>query len=153
MLTDSILLPGRAARAVLPSFKVESEAFIPFRPEEFSAQTARDMDRYYQVVDQTHRLLCAHKELNPNVKGLRKAPRVQGYSQYVVLDDFGVSIDFLRFPWKAPTSVETPFWCHSNEIAPDKKWIVSERVSSYLSTIDRRKKEEFCGEANPGDPA
>ena len=126
--------------------KVESEAFIPFRPEEFAAQTARDMDRYYQVVDQTHKLLCAHKELNPSVKGLRKAPRWQGYSQYVRFDDIGVSINFFRNLWKAPTSVETPFWCHIKAIDADGKWIMSERISAYLSTIDRRKKEDFYGE-------
>ena len=126
--------------------KVESEAFIPFRPEEFAAQTARDIDRYYQVIDQTHKLLCMHKELGVNIKGLRKAPRWQGYSQYVRLDDFGVSIDFLRLLWKAPTSVETPFWCHIKEVDESEKWVITERISAFLSTIDRRKKEDFYGE-------
>ena len=124
--------------------EIENESFMPFRPEELSAQTARDIDRYYQVVDETYRILLTHKELDPNVKGLRKAPRWQGYSQYIVLGNIAVSVDFLRKPWKASTSIETPFWCHLSEII-DGKWVITEKVLKFMSTIERREQEEFYG--------
>lgn len=122
--------------------KVESESFIPFRPEELGAQTARDIDRYYQVVDETHKLLQTHKEWQPQTKGLRGAPRWQGYSQYIRLKQYGVSISFIRKLWKSPTSVETPFWCSIQEII-NEKWIVTDKITGFVSSIDSKMQEEF----------
>ena len=125
--------------------KMENEAFVPFRPEDFGAQVARDIDRYYQVVDSTYQLLHTHKELNPSAKGLRKSPRWQGYSQYIRLGQFAVSIDYLRKLWKTPTSIETPFWCHFNEVNEKGGWEETDRIKKYMAQIDRRHKEDFNG--------
>lgn len=124
--------------------KVESEAFIPFTPEDFSPRIARDIDRYYEVVDEVHKILCSHKELNPSTKGLRKSPRWQGYSQYLVLDGVAVSIDFIRDLWKSPSSVDTPFWCFIKEII-DGDWVVTDVLAKYLSTFDARMRSDFLG--------
>ncbi len=59
--------------------RIERDAFVPFRPEELSSQTAREIDRYYQVIDENN------------------------------------------------------------------KWVESERVRRFLSTIDRKLKEDFGG--------
>ena len=77
-------------------YKVESEAFIPFNEDDLSIQTARNIDRYYEVVDQVLSVLKTHKELSPSTKGLRNSPRWQGYSTYLVIDGKGVSVDFIR---------------------------------------------------------
>ncbi len=124
--------------------KVESESFIPFRPEEFGAQTARDIDRYYQVVDETHKLLQTHKEWQPQTTGLRGAPRWQGYSQYIRMNQYGVSISFIRALWKRPTSVETPFWCGLQEILNDK-WTVTDKITGFMSSVAPTMHEEFHG--------
>lgn len=124
--------------------KIDSESFIPFRPEDFSAQTARDIDRYYQVVDETFKMLKNNDALETDTKGLRKSPRWQGYSQYIRINGVAVSIDYLRKPWKAPSSVETPFWTHIEEVV-DGKWQTTDKVKQFMSTIDGRLQEDFYG--------
>ena len=125
--------------------KVESEAFVPFNDDDFSIQMARNIDRYYEVVDQVHAILKTHKELSPSTKGLRNSPRWQGYSTYLILDGKGVSVDYIRKLWKAPTSVSTPFWCQIRDIEGGK-WKLTERMSRFLLTIDSRKVELFYGD-------
>ena len=125
--------------------KVESEAFIPFDDDDFSIQTARNIDRYYEVVDQVFSILKTHTEFSPSTKGLRNSPRWQGYSTYLVLDGKGVSVDYIRKLWKAPTSISTPFWCHINDIN-NGKWIHTDKLNRFLSTLDSRKVEMFSGD-------
>ena len=124
--------------------KIESESFVPFRPEELGAQTAKDIDRYYQVIDETHKLLQTHKEWEPQTKGLRSAPKWQGYTQYICMKKYGVSVDFIRSLWKSPTSVETPFWCSIRMII-DGKWMVTDKITGYISSLDSKMQEEFYG--------
>ena len=124
--------------------KVESEAFIPFNDDDFSVQAARNIDRYYEAVDQTLAVLKTHKEMNPSTNGLRIAPRWQGYSVYLVLMGKGVSIDFVRMLWKDPTSVSTPFWCSINDIE-NKKWTISDKLNRFLATIDSKYVGQFNG--------
>ena len=125
--------------------EIDSESFVPFKPEEFGVQTAKDMDRYYQVVDEVYEKLFSHKELNPQVKGLRKSPRWQGYTAYIRLNGFGVSIDFMRKLWINPASVETPFWCHFKEIK-NEKWIMTSRLSKYYASLDATRMDNFFGD-------
>ena len=125
--------------------KVESEAFIPFNDDDFSIQTARNIDRYYEVVDQVSSILKTHKELSPTTKGLRNSPRWQGYSTYLCMDGKGISINYLRNLWKAPTSVITPFWCNIRDIE-EGKWKLTDRMRRFLSTIDSNKVELFYGD-------
>ena len=125
--------------------KVESEAFVPFNDDDFSIQAARNIDRYYEVVDHVYDFLKTCKEYSPSTKGLRNSPRWQGYSSYVILDGKGVSVDYIRKLWKAPTSVSTPFWCHIKDIEGGK-WVHTERMDRFVSTIDSRKTETFHGD-------
>ncbi len=125
--------------------KVESEAFIPLNDDDFSIQTARNIDRYYEVVDQVSAILKTHKEYSPTTKGLRNSPRWQGYSTYLYMDGKGISVNYLRNLWKAPTSVITPFWCHIRDIE-EGKWKLTDRMNRFLSTIDNNKVELFYGD-------
>lgn len=125
--------------------KVESEAFIPFNDDDFSIQTARNIDRYYLVVDQVSEVLKTHKEFSPTTKGLRHSPRWQGYSTYLYMDGKGVSIDYMRNLWKAPTSISTPFWCHIRDIQ-EGHWRLTDRMNRFLSSLDSRKVESFYGD-------
>ncbi len=125
--------------------KIDNESFIPFRPEEFGSQIAKDIDRYYQVVDEVFERLLSHKELNPQTKGLRKSPQWQGYSAYIALNTMGVSISFLRCLWRRSTSIETPFWCHFKEIK-NGKWKLTNRLAAYYASLDAKLIEDFYGE-------
>lgn len=124
--------------------KMDSESFIPFVEDDFSPQKARDIDRYYEAVDETYKVLKYNKSLVVDSKGLRKAPRWQGYSQYLVINGAAVSIDFIRSLWKSPSSIETPFWTHIEEIL-DGKWIITDKLKKFMSTVDGRMQEEFYG--------
>lgn len=125
--------------------KVESEAFIPFNDDDFSVQAARNIDRYYQVVDEVLKILKTHKELSPSTKGLRNAARWQGLSAYIILNDKGVSVDYIRHLWKQPTSVITPFWCHIKDIE-NGKWVTSARTTKFLASLDSRMVENHGSE-------
>lgn len=126
--------------------RIESEAFTPFRPEDFGVQAARDIDRYYQVVDEVHKILKTHGELNPSTKGLRGAPKWHGYTQYIYLNGFGVSVDFIRMLWKSPSSCETPFWCHIKEVQGGK-WVYTNRIKKYLSSLEATQQDVFYSDA------
>lgn len=112
--------------------KIDSESFVPFRPEEFGAQLARDIDRYYQVVDEVYNQLTTHAELNPETKGLKMTSKWQGYIRYLRLKGYGVGVCFLRDCWKSQTSVETPFWFY---IWDDKEHS-TDRLSKYYASLD-----------------
>jgi hypothetical protein len=118
--------------------RVESDSFIPFNDDDLSVQMARNIDRYYNVVDQVHSVLKTHKELSPSTKGLRNAPRWQGYSAYIILNGKGISIDYLRNLWKDPATVTTPFWFHIADINDKGKWYSSDRMSRFIAAIDSR---------------
>jgi len=122
--------------------KIDNESFIPFRPEEFGAQTARDIDRYYMVVDEVYKLLTTHKELNPRTKGLIRASNKQGYSRYLRLNGYGVGVCFLRDRWKSQTSKETPFWF---TIWEDKDQSL-DRLSRYYASLESATVDNSYGE-------
>ena len=124
--------------------KIESEAFIPFNDDDFSVQAATSMDRYYQVIDEVISILKSHKELEPSTKGLRNSPRWQGYSSYIRLNGKGISVDFIRKLWKAPTSIATPFWFKIWD-SVDGNWTVTDRLTHYLATIDSKYLEDANG--------
>ena len=124
--------------------KIESEAFIPFNDDDFSVQAATSMDRYYQVIDEVIAILKSHKELDPSTKGLRNSPRWQGYSSYIWVNGKGISVDFIRELWKAPTSIATPFWFKIWDNV-DGHWTKTDHLVHYLATIDSKYLEEANG--------
>ena len=121
--------------------QVESESFVPFRPEDFGPQVARDIDRYYQVIDEAYKVLVARKDIDVVTKGLRAAPSWQGYSQYLKINGHGVSINFNRKAWGNAASTDTPFWCTiSNE-----KWKPNDSIKKYYASLDAAKTDDSSG--------
>ena len=90
--------------------QMDSDAFIPLVAEDLSADVAKKIDRYYQVVDETTKLLHADKTLKTSSKGLKVSNTRDYYSNRLFLDEFGVEITYNRMLWKNPSSRETPFW-------------------------------------------
>lgn len=90
--------------------QMDSDAFIPFVTEDLTADVAKKIDRYYQVVDETTKLLHADKALKTSSKGLKVSNSRDYYSTRMLLDEFGVEITYNRNLWKNPSSRETPFW-------------------------------------------
>ena len=98
------------------------------------------------MVDEVYDRLRSIKEMNPSSKGLRKSPRWEGYSQYLKLGKIALSADYIRRLWKAPTSVETPFWCHFKEVNDQGHWVYSDKIKNFMSTIDSKYQDEFSKE-------
>ena len=124
--------------------KIESEAFVPFDEDGLSVQAAKNMDRYYVVVDEVISVLKTHKELSPSTNGLRVAPRWQGYTAYISLKDKGVSVNFLRTLWKDPGTITTPFWINLYDIE-NGKWFCSDRYNRFLASFDSKRIGTFNG--------
>lgn len=124
--------------------KMDSEAFIPFRPEDFGPQKAREIDRYYDVIDETYKILIRNKSLAVDSKGLRKASSRQGYAQYLKINGIAVSIDYSQKLWVSPSSVETPFWMHIAEIV-NGKWMYTDKIKRFMARVDGRMQDELYG--------
>ena len=120
--------------------QIDNESFRPFKPEEISAQTARDIDRYFLVVDKVRELLLTKKDLNPSINKLHKTPNVDGYAGYMRFGNIGVSINFDRYLWKKPESVETPFWFYFQKVF-GKDWIITDELKQFYASIDTTKRE------------
>ena len=118
--------------------RVESEAFVPFKPEDFGSQVARDMERYYQVVDEVYNQLKMYKERNPSTKGLKNTANWDGYAAYIVVNGLGISINLSRSLWKNPSCLDTPFWWKPKEVDENGKWVVSDQLKQIYSFYESK---------------
>jgi len=111
--------------------EIESTSFIPFKAEDFGADIAKRIDRYYMVVDSTTDYLMRKKDYNPATKGLRATSIWNGYIRYIRIYNFCIGICFDRSLWKKSTSVSTPFWLDLY----NSKWQRDETIINYLNTL------------------
>lgn len=120
--------------------QMDSDAFIPFRAEDFSAEIAKSAERYYAVVDETIELLCSDKSLKTSRKGLKATAYRKGYTRSLYIDDFGVTLDYNRDFWKSANSIETPFWVAIRAVQ-DGDWEETEAMQNVLATLPSLKQE------------
>lgn len=118
--------------------EIENEAFVPFKPEDFGADVARQIDRYYMVVDSVISLLLSKKEYKPSTSGLRATPRWSGLVRYIKVSDNCLGVFFNRMLWKKETSRCTPFWLSLN----DNNWKQTGTMGEFLKTIPLRETEK-----------
>ena len=88
--------------------EMEDSAFIPFKPEEFGADIARSIDRYYLLVDAVADQLLNRKDVSANKNRLRATPQWEGHSQFINVDGIGIGVYFHRALWKK-SSPPSPF--------------------------------------------
>ena len=88
--------------------QMDTDAFIPFVPEELSADTARKNQRYYDVVDEVTRRICADQDVVAAKITTKATDRY--YEKRVDINGFKVSVIYDRDLWKSNSSVDTPFW-------------------------------------------
>ena len=117
--------------------EIENEAFVPFKSEDFGTDVARQIDRYYMVVDSVTSLLLAQKKYKASTAGLRATPRWSGLVRYIRVGDNCLGIFFNRILWKKETSLCTPFWLSLN----DSKWKQTGVMGEFLKTIPVRETE------------
>lgn len=116
--------------------QMDSDAFIPFTPEDLTADNAKRAERYYEVVDRTFDLLCDDDTIKTSKKGLKATAYRKGYTRGLYLDEFTISINYDRNLWKNTDSLETPFWLSVRE-----NWEETERILVRLNSIPQLKKD------------
>ena len=89
---------------------MDTEAFIPFSPEDFGPEIARKEDRFYRVIDELIEFLKADKSLEPSTKGVKATAFRQGYFKAINIKGYWVTVSYDRGLWLNPSSTETPFW-------------------------------------------
>lgn len=116
--------------------QMDSDAFIPFAPEELSAESAKKIQRLYDVVDEVTNLICSDTKYNAKTKGNASAYKT-GYERKVTIDGFSLSLVYDRDLWKSNSSVETPFWVSVNGV----EWQKTEEFLGKLKLIPDEKKD------------
>ena len=116
---------------------MDSDAFIPFSPEELTAENAKLAERYYEVVDRTIDLLCDDETVKTSKKGLKATAYRKGYTRSLFLDEFTITLNYDRDLWKNPGSIETPFWLSVRE-----EWEETKKIKETLKKIPRLKKDD-----------
>ena len=118
--------------------QMDSDAFIPFSAEELTAETAKKVERYYEIIDETVERLCSDKAIKTSRKGLKATAYRKGYARSLYLDEFAVTVNYDRDFWKSSRSLETPFWV----AVRNSDWEESESIQKVLTMLPAIKKEE-----------
>ena len=116
--------------------QLDSDAFIPFDSEELSAESAKRIQRLYDVVDEVTNLICADTRYNAKTKGIASSYRT-GYERKISIDGFNLSLVYDRDLWKSDASVETPFWVSVNGV----DWQKTEEFLGKLKLIREERKD------------
>lgn len=118
--------------------QIDSEAFIPFNSEDFSAVNAKKAERFYLIIDKVSDLILTDKSI-PFVKNSSKAGNRYGYVSYLFVNDFAICISYDRNIWKKESSIETPFWL----FIKNKEWVQTEEIVKQLNKYPETEKEEY----------
>jgi hypothetical protein len=99
LLSDLNQLDGLCSR-------MDEEAFLPLREADLGINIPKRVYGYIQLIDKlTERLKI---EVNANTKGLRSSNFYDGYKQYIMINNRGVSLEFNLKYWIK--RAETPLW-------------------------------------------
>ena len=116
--------------------QMDSDAFIPFTAGEITADNAKKIQRYYQVVDQTINLICADN-ISASVVGKASTYFYGndqiGYERKILIDNFTISIAYDHALWKSNSSVETPFWVSVSNKERKQTDFILERLTQIKS--------------------
>ena len=101
--------------------QIDSEAFIPFKPEELTAVNAKKAERFYLIIDKVSELILTDKSIR-YVKNSSKAGNRNGYNSYMYINDFAISFLYDRAFWADSDAIDTPFWLSIKRAKEGEKW-------------------------------
>ncbi len=117
--------------------QMDSDAFIPFAPEDLTADKAISMERYFAVVDEVYDLLWTDQNISTSAMGKAVSYRT-GYERKMRIDDIPVFFSFDRGMWKTNTSLESPFWVAIG----DHEMQASANFKQFLFSVEDIRKED-----------
>ena len=112
--------------------QIDSEAFIPFKPEELTAVNAKKAERFYLIIDKVSELILTDKSIR-YVKNSSKAGNRNGYVSYMYINDFAVAIHYNRMFWSNDNSIDTPFWLGIKKDIGEKWWKQTDDIIKQLN--------------------
>lgn len=116
--------------------QMDSDAFIPFSPEDMGPIKARLEERYYQVIDAVIDELRVDKSLDGSLKGLKATANRKGYVRGIYLNNAALTISYDRDLWMNPSLCDTPFWV----AVRDTEWKQPERILTKIAKYPDREK-------------
>ena len=133
MLSDIVQLQGYCKQ-------LDSDAFIPYKEEELSVEVATKADRPYRLLDELVKSLQADKNHKVSLEHLRATPVWGGYTRYLYLDEFAVTLTYDVAKWKNIGSKTTPFWICIKKFI-DGHWVMDESCKKGLLKVDANLKD------------
>ena len=122
--------------------QMDRDAFIPFVAEDLTADNAKKIDRFYQVVDETINLLQADENLKTSSKGLKSSHQWSYYSRSLYLDEFAINLLYNRYLWQKDSSIETPFWLGLwDKLDDPKNWDESPELTRKCENVSGGRSE------------
>ncbi len=112
--------------------------FIPFQEEDFGADIAIRIDRYFTIIDELNKYLINKEEFNINKGGFGSGRAKDVYAQYLKSSLCQLGLYFDRHAWKEPNSQLTPFWMDLQF----SDWYQDEKIIAFLNTIPEWKKNK-----------
>lgn len=123
--------------------KMDSEAFLPLRPEDLSPAIGSRILQFNELVDAlTDELVGSGLA---TTTGLKATPTFAGYGRYMILGEFGCMLQVNALYWS--TLRETPIWL-SIKAATHPKWTYSPVAKERLSSLEHEVPPRLLREAD-----
>ena len=122
--------------------QMDSEAFIPFKPEELTAVNAKKAKRLYTVIDKVTEMLLCDKSISANKNGLRFTPNGDGYISYIYVNDYALAICYDRYFWGSCDTKDTPFWLFVKKVV-DGRWQQTVEIAKQMKKYPESVKAEY----------
>ena len=90
--------------------EMDTDAFVPFSPEDLGSNVAKREERYFQIIDSLTDCLYSDKSMNPSVKGMKATAYRKGYGRGIEICGYRLSLYYSRDLWTDQGTCDTPFW-------------------------------------------
>ena len=76
-------------------------------------------------------MLIANNSINAEAKTLRASANRNGYTRYIMINNYSVALLYNRHAWMSNSSTEIPFWFYFN----DDEWNQSDELGDRLNSV------------------
>lgn len=115
--------------------QMDEDAFIPFEPKDLTLDFAKKAEQFYSIIDKVADLLLYDKKVETSEDRRKSAANRYGYTRWIYIDGYGVSLCYDRNLWKNNESIDTPFWF----LIRDENWNQTEDIVRVL----KKKQNKF----------
>jgi len=110
---------------------IDNDSFLPIQSDDLSPKYARKIKSYIDLIDKVVDEL--KKQKFADTVGLKASPQKYGYTRYLKIKKFGVSINMNIDLWTS-SYADTPFWISIKEISGNN-WIRTGQLRKETNNI------------------